>query len=306
MPLGTLDRSPPPLFNQGTSALTKLAVCSALAVFLMVADARLKLSDPIRSVIATALLPAQWLVLQPVRGAQNAFGYVQGVSTAQASEDVARKTLAEQALRAQKSDLLAQENARLRALLELKPSLQAQTAAAEVLYDTMDLHTRKVVIDRGAAQGIELGSPVVDERGVLGQVTRVYPATSEVTLISDRDFTIPVLNTRTGARSVAYGDPVWGGGSLELRFMGGNADVQKGDVLTTSGVDGIYPAGLSVATVDVVERRADSGFARIHCTPTALVRGVKHVIVLKPISAQIAPRPESPASAPQKAKGKAP
>jgi rod shape-determining protein MreC len=101
-----------------------------------------------------------------------------------------------------------------------------------------------------------------------------------------------VLNTRTGARSVAYGDPTGAtAGALELRFMAGNADVQPGDLLTTSGVDGVYPAGLPVAKVDKVERRADSAFARIYCVPQALVDGARHVMVLKPVAAQIPPRP---------------
>ena len=125
---------------------------------------------------------------------------------------------------------------------------------------------------------------MVDESGVLGQVTRVYPLVSEVTLVIDRDQAIPVLNTRTGARSVAFGDPATQGGALELRFMAANADVLAGDLLTTSGVDGVYPPGLPVARVAKVERRADSAFARIHCAPVAQALGARHVLVLEPLA----------------------
>jgi len=163
--------------------------------------------------------------------------------------------------------------------------------AAEVLYDAADIYSRKLILDRGATQQIELGSAVVDELGVLGQVTRIYPLVSEVTLLTDRDQAIPVLNTRTGARSVAYGDPLFNGGALELRFMAANADVLDGDLLTTSGVDGVYPPGLPVARVSKVERRAESAFARIYCTPVAAIAATRHVMVVKPVSAQIAPRP---------------
>jgi len=137
---------------------------------------------------------------------------------------------------------------------------------------------------------------------VLGQVTRVYPLVSEVTLLTDREQAIPVLNARTGARSVAYGDPSSRGGSLELRFMAGNSDVKPGDILTTSGVDGVYPPGLPVARIEKVERRADSGFARITVSPQALVDGARHVMVLSPISAQIParPAPEDAAAAAKK------
>lgn len=138
---------------------------------------------------------------------------------------------------------------------------------------------------------VGLGSPVLDEAGVLGQVTRVYPLVSEVTLITDRDHAIPVLNTRTGARGVAFGDISTHADALELRFMAANADVAAGDLLTTSGVDGVYPPGLPVARVEKVERRVDAVFARIYCVPLALVSGSGHVMVLEPLSTQIPARP---------------
>ena len=155
---------------------------------------------------------------------------------------------------------------------------------------------------RGALDGIAPGSPVLDETGVLGQVTRVYPMLSEVTLVTDRDQAIPILNTRTGARAVAFGDPALRASALELRFMAANADVQVGDLLTTSGVDGVYPPGLPVARVQKVERRVDSAFARISCAPLALVGGAEHVMVLRPVASQVAPRPvpEAPALAGKK------
>jgi rod shape-determining protein MreC len=303
MPLGTLDRTPPPFFKQGPSALSKLMVCSALALFLMVADARFKVTQPLRAALATVLYPVQWVALKPVQMVRGGSTYFQSLREAQAGEAAARAQLAQQSLRASEVEQLSLENQRLRQLLELKGRLTTPTQAAEVLYDAADPYTRKIVIDRGLAQGIEAGSPVIDEAGVLGQVTRVHPLVSEVTLVIDRDHAIPVLNTRTGARSVAYGDPTAShGGSLELRFMAGNADVQAGDLLTTSGVDGIYPPGLPVAKVEKVERRADSAFARIYCTPQARVDGARHVMVLKPLSDQMPPRPqaEEPAAAPKK------
>lgn len=302
MPLGTLDRTPPPFFKQGPSALSKLVFFSALALFLMVADARFKIVQPIRASLAAALYPAQWLVLQPVQALERSKGYFADLRQAQQAEDAARRQLALQSQRANQVDQLAQENDRLRKLLQLRDHISAPAQAAEVLYDAGDAYTRKVIIDKGLLQGVEAGSPVIDESGVLGQVTRAHPLVSEVTLLIDRDQAIPVLNIRTGARSVAYGDPVAQGGALELRFMGGNADVQVGDVLTTSGVDGIYPPGLPVATVSKVERRADSAFARIYCTPKALVYGARHVMVIKPLQGQIPALPlaESAPTAPKK------
>ena len=293
MPLGTLDRSPPPIFKQGPTALSKLFFFSALALFMMVADTRFGVTQPVRAALATALYPVQWLALQPVRAVQNGGEYFTSLSQANARSEEAGKKLVLQSLRASQVEQLTQENNRLRKLLELRALLPSAVVAAEVLYDAADPYSRKVIIDKGLVQGVDLGSPVVDESGVLGQVTRVHPLVSEVTLVTDRDLAIPVLNVRTGARSVAYGDSSLSGSGLELRFMGSNSDVQPGDLLTTSGVDGVYPPGLPVARVSRIEQRAESAFAKIYCAPQAMVTGARHVMVVKPGSSQIPPRPPS-------------
>jgi rod shape-determining protein MreC len=299
MPLGTLDRAPPPFFRQGPSALSKFAVCSALAIFLMVADARFKVMQPLRSVVGVLLYPVQWLALQPVLLVRGGGEYLRALHTAQAERDEAFRKLGLQSQRANQVEQLQIENERLRKLLDLRQRLQTSGQAAQVLYDAADPYTRKVIIDKGQLQQVVLGSPVLDDAGVLGQVTRVYPALSEVTLITDRDQAIPVLNTRTGARGVAYGDSATRADGMELRFMAANADVVEGDQLTTSGVDGVYPPGLPVARVSRVERRVDTVFARIDCTPLALVSGASHVLVLDPLTAQLPARPAAEAPAPR-------
>ena len=291
MPLGTLDGTPPPFFRQGPSALSKLTFFSALALFLMVADMRFQLAKPVRSAVATVLYPVQWLALRPLLWSQGGAQYFESLNAAQNNEAAMQRRLELQSQRANQVEQLALENSRLRQLLDLRARLSSPSQAAQVLYDAADPYTRKVILDRGALNGIVAGSPVLDETGVLGQVTRVYPMVSEVTLVTDRDQAIPVLNTRTGERGVAVGDPALRANALELRFMAANADVQAGDLLTTSGVDGVYPPGLPVARVQKVERRVDSAFARISCQPLALVAGVGHVLVLPPLNTQVAPRP---------------
>ncbi len=305
MALGTLDRTPPPFFRQGPSALTKLCFCSALALFLMVADVRFRITQPIRATAATMLYPLQRALLVPVEALAAGRGYFGGLAEARSDEGAARRELARQAERAMRVDQLLQENARLRALLELRPTLNVRSQAAELLYEAADPYSRKVIIDRGVTNNVVLGSPVINEAGVLGQVTRVYLQSSEVTLLTDRDAAIPVLNRRTGARSAAFGGAGAGTGLLEMRFMAGNADVQVGDVLTTSGVDGVYPPGLLVARVSSVDRKVDSGFARIALTPAAPPDGLRHVLVLEPTGVQLPPRPEAAASEPAPAKAAA-
>ncbi len=307
--LGLLDRTPPPFFRQGTSALTKLSLFSALAVFLMVADVRFKVTQPLRSVIATLLLPIERGLSVPVDGLGVGREYLLGLQAALSSEATARRDLALLSERASRAEQLTLENDRLRALLELRPALVVKSQAAEILYEAADPFSRKVIIDRGKQQGVVAGSPVINETGVLGQVTRVYPLSAEVTLLTDKDAAIPVLNTRTQSRSAAFGGlGAIGGEGLELRFMAGNADVQVGDTLTTSGVDGVYPPGLAVATVSKVERVADSGFARISLKPLASADAVRHVLVLEPIQTQLPARPipltddPAPADAKEKAR----
>ena len=292
MPLGTLDRSPPPFFRQGPSALSKLTVFSALAVFLMVADSRFKMTQPVRLSLATALRPVQWAVMQPIQWAQGGGKYFESLRDAQNDQVRARTELTAQSQRANQVEQLQLENKRLRELLALRERLNVSAQAAQVLYDAADPYSRKVIVDVGLATGITAGSPVIDEAGVLGQVTRVYAGVSEVTLITDREQAIPVLNTRTGARGIAFGDASLTSGALELRFMAASADVQAGDLLTTSGVDGVYPPGLPVARVEKVERRSDSAFARILCLPVGKVGATSYVMVLANAVRQVPPRPE--------------
>ena len=293
MPLGTLDRRAPSFMRQGPSAVSQLVLYSALALFLMVADARFRVTDPLRKGIAAVLYPAQWAMVKPVEWAEEAAGYFQSLKAAQSESDLARKQLALQSQRAHQADQLAHENERLRQLLGLRARLQGASQAAQILYETTDPYSRRVMVDRGQDAGVQAGSPVLDGAGVLGQVTRVYPFVSEVTLLIDRDQAIPVVNMRTNARGVAYGDPVAShGGGMELRFVSANADVQENDLLTTSGLDGVYPSGLPVARVVRVERRADSAFARIYCAPIAAIQGAHHVLLLEPVAGGVAQRPE--------------
>ena len=294
MSFGTIDRTPPPFFRQGPSALTKLILFSALALFLMVADNRFTIARQLRAGLATVLYYPQQALLVPVQAWSDVSEYFMGLKRALDGAADAKLQLARQAERALQVEQLLGENARLRALIELRPRLTVRSQTAQVLYEASDPYSRKVVIDRGATNGVVLASPVINEAGVLGQVTRVFPLSSEVTLLTDKDAAIPVLNARSLARSAAFGSAAGLGEAMEMRFMAGNADVQVGDTLTTSGVDGVYPPGLPVAKVALVDRKVDSGFARIVLTPTALPDGVRHVMVLEPVGLQM-PAPPEPA-----------
>ncbi|PIZ23675.1 MAG: rod shape-determining protein MreC [Comamonadaceae bacterium CG_4_9_14_0_8_um_filter_57_21] len=303
MPLGTLNGSPPPFFRQGPSALSKLIVFSALAVLLMVADVRFRVTQPLRGVVSSVLYPLQWLMLRPVVWVQNTSQHFQSLSDSQVKQAAAQYQLGLQSQRALQVEQLGFENARLRDLLGLRERVNVPALAAQVLYDAADPFTRKVVIDKGSLAAVLPGAPVLDETGILGQVTRVYPLVSEVTLLTDRNQAIPVLNVRTGVRGLAFGESSARTGRLELRFLDANTDMLVGDLLTTSGVDGVYPPGLPVARVLKIERQVDSAFARIECQPLAKMNGSLHVLVLHPAFDQATARPENPMKTSKTAKG---
>jgi rod shape-determining protein MreC len=301
MALDTLERSAPPIFRQGLSATSKMLLLGLLAVLLMAADHRMQISQPIRSGVALVLSPLQWLSLQPVHAFNALKRYFGDLENAQdAALNFQTRTIA-QAQRLQQVEQLSQENALLRQLLDLRAQVAGPAKAVQVLYDTSDPYTQRVVVDRGFSAGIVQGSAVIDTAGVVGQVTRVYPLVSEVTLLTDRAQSIPVMNARTGSRYVAQGDPQTLGGSLDLKFVPAGADIQKGDLLTTSGIDGVYPAGLHVGRIARIDRRVDSSFARVHAEPMATERG-RHLLVLLPVKDwPEPPKPEVPTAA--KAKG---
>ena len=282
MPLGSLERSPPPFFKQGTSALTKLVMFSALSFGLMFADQHYNIVQPARWVLSLIVYPVQWVALRPQVLWDHFDDVFESKQDALSAVEQARTQLLKQSVRASQVEQLMLENRDLRQLLQLRERLGSPAMAAEVLYEAADPFTRKMILDKGALQGVQTSSPVMDELGILGQVTRVHPLVSEITLVTDREHSIPVLNTRTGARGVAFGES-GGAPLLELRYMATNADIEEGDMLTTSGVDGVYPPGIPVARVVKIERRADSVFARILCESLARVQGARHVMVLEPV-----------------------
>ena len=302
MALDSLDHSPPPFFRQGLPALSRLLLFGVLSVLLMAADHRLGLSPPIRSTISLVLAPMQWLALLPQRTHSALQDYFTGVDEARdVAQQYQTRTIA-QAQRLQQAEQLLQENRHLRELLGLRNDTTGPSKTVQVLYETTDPYTRNVVIDKGQISGITPGSAVIDVAGVVGQVTRVYPLSSEVTLLTDREQSIPVLNARTGQRYIASGDPVTLGGSLELRFVPASADLQEGDLLTTSGIDGVYPAGLQVGRIRQIDRRTDTAFAKVHAVPMAQARG-RHMLVLPPVN-DWPERPAKAEPAPRTRKGK--
>jgi rod shape-determining protein MreC len=271
-----MDRQPPPFFNRGPAPIVRLSFFALLALLLMVVDARFRYAEMLRSGLAVVIYPLQRAAVAPVDLLSGIAGYFTSLSSAQRDNEALRTKVLQNAKDVLTLDALAAENAQLRRLLDARSRVAREASMAEIMYSGRDPFSRKVVIDKGTQQGIQLGQPVIDETGVIGQVTRVFPMLAEVTLITDKDQAIPLQVVRNGLRALAYGD----GAALDLRFVAANADIQNGDELVTSGIDGTYPAGLPVARVSRVERDAAYAFARIQCVPIAGTEKHRQVLVL--------------------------
>lgn len=287
-----MDHQPPPFFKRGPAPLALLSLYLGLSISLMVLDHRFHYLEWARQGVAVLTTPLQMLAHAPARAFTQVDEYFASLATLQKENDQLKHTQLEVATILQRSQHLEQENQHLRDLLEGRQRLPAGGKLAQILYAARDPFSRRVIVDKGSQQDIVAGQPVVDHLGVIGQVTRTYPLLSEITLITDKDQAIPVQVVRNGLRSVVFG---LGNGQLELRFMPANADVQEGDVLVTSGLDGIFPAGFPVAKVAHLERDTTYSFARIVCTPVAGVENFGEVMILNPREAQPA-RPEERAT----------
>lgn len=274
----------------------RLFVFSAVSLALLVTDLRFRYLEVFRQALSVVTYPLQMAANTPADVVRNASTYFATLLQVQMeNRDLRRKQLgaAEHLLR---TAHLEQENQQLRALLELSQRVPVKSQAAEILYNARDPFARKVILDKGSQQGIVPGLAVVDAGGVVGQVTRVYPIQAEVTLLTDKNQAIPVMLPRNGLRGVVFGA---GQGVLELRFVEANADIQVGDQLVTSGLDGVFLPGLPVATVSRVDRDVQA-FARIFCLPAAGVERAGQVLVLGR-EVEPPPVPEEP-SAPTPAK----
>lgn len=294
-----MDRSPPPFFNQGPSAHARLVFFSLVAIVLLVIDSRFALLSSLRLGVGTALYPVQRTLLIP-RDAANLSGeYVTEITRLRKENTELRRIETANAKMLLQAEQLAAENARLRELLGARERTAVRSVIGEVLYDARDPFTRKVIIDKGLQHGVQPGQPVIDARGVVGQVTRAFQHSAEVTSLTDRNATLPVEAQRTGLRAVAFGV---GAGELELRYLSSSAELKTGDLVVTSGLDGLYPPGLPVGKVVALER-GDSSFSRVRLAPVAGADESKMLLVLLiDASTQEPPPPPEPAIDPRKRK----
>src|SRR4030095_6128795 len=285
---------PPPLFNQGVSARARLAFFSFLAIALIVIDSRIKALETVRVGVGVVLYPVQQVLLIPNKIADTISDYFTSVTTLQRENEALKRRQIEVSQEMLQSKQLAAENERLRKLLGARDRIGNSAIVGTILYESRDRFSHKVVLHVGSDDGVRAGHPVIDDTGVVGQVTRVFRNTAEVTLLTDKDQSIPIQILRNGLRGIAFGgtDP----GTLDLRFMAANADIVNGDTAVTSGLDGVYPPGLLVGKVILVERAAKDQFARIVLAPEAGVESHTNLLILlvEPTKLRPLPPPTQP------------
>ena len=274
-----MDHAPPPFFKRGPAPLALLTFYIAVSLAIFVFDLRFKSLELLRQSIALVVDPVQRVAQTPGSLVDYASHYLQGMHSLQQENDELKHAKLTTAPDLQRLAQLEAENERLRKLLSVTEREKANGQVSQILYTARDPFSRKVIVDKGQQSGITAGQPAIDEAGVVGQVTRVFPFSAEITLITDKDQVVPVQVVRTGQRSVVFG---LGNGQLELRYIPTNADIQIGDMLVTSGLDGIYLPGFPVAKVVNIERDSAYSFARIFCVPIAGVENFGEVMVLSP------------------------
>lgn len=273
--MSVAGHSPPPFFKRGPAPLARLVFFVIASITLLVVDLRYKTLEWVRLGIATTIWPLHQVAVLPIEAAGGFGAYFNRLVTVLAENERLRASALETANLLLRQSHLEEENKRLRALLDMRERQPAVGRLAEILYAARDPFARRVIIDKGLQHGIAAGQAVVDEIGVIGQVVRVFPLTAEVSLLTDKEQSIPVQVRRNGLRAVLQGA---GAGNMELRFLAANAEVQEGDTLETSGLDGIYLPGLPVAKVRHIDRDNSFAFARITCEPVAGVE--RHGLVL--------------------------
>jgi len=273
-----MEATPPEFFKRGPSLFARFLFFAIMAVALIAADASFKVISEVRSAIAIILYPLEQIAEFPINTMQSisklSLSYVDLQHENSSLQDQVRRLKVELL----GYEALTRENTHLRKLLGVRKRFLPNVSTADIIFIGKDPFSRKILIDRGLRDGIHAGEVVVDDIGILGQVTRVYPVSAEVSLVTDKDEAIPVQVMRNGLRAIVFG--TGNEDQLSLPYTDAGADIKVGDVLVTSGIDGIYPAGLPVGVVEKIERNPELPFATIYCVPSAGTGRNRQVFVL--------------------------
>lgn len=267
------------LFKRGPTAEFRLFIFVLLALGLLIVDARWPVLNPARQAISVVIYPFQRAILAPRDAVERVRNWADAAAVAQKEKEALQRQRIELAQISTHAAQLAAENEQLRRLLSVADAVLQPSVAVEVLYEPSNAFAHHLIFNKGSSSGILPGMPVIDEGGVVGQIVRVTPFTAEAALLTDDKVSIPVQVLRNGLRLIAFGGTV--PGKVEVRYLTADVDLAPGDTLITSGIGGLFPAGLSVATIDRVERDAASGFALAIASPLSHPERHRHFLVLR-------------------------
>ena len=272
------------LFKRGPTAEFKLFALVFLALALLVVDTRWQVLEPARQAVSVVIYPFQRLMFAPRDAIARLSDWADDADRARSEREALQRQRIELAQLSTHAAQLAAENEQLRRLLDVAEVVTQPSVAVQVLYEPANAFSSHLIFNKGSSSGIQPGMPVIDDGGVVGQIVRVTPFTSEAALLTDDRVSIPVQVLRNGLRLIAFGGNA--SGKVEVRYLTADVDLVAGDTLITSGIGGLFPAGLSVAVVEYVERDATSGFARAVAQPLSHPERHRHFLVLRVGAAQ--------------------
>jgi rod shape-determining protein MreC len=270
------------LFNKGPSLLSKLLLLTFISIILMGVDFRFHYLKEIRQFTNVFTKPLHAVLNLPNDIYNVTAQYFSNQSRLIHDNETLKLDIDQLKGDLQRLDFIDQENDRLRNLLEVKNTHKFKTEAVSIIYSRFDPFNQKIIIDGGQNKDFQPGQPVIDALGLVGQISSVYPETSEVTLIIDKKMSVPIQIQRNGLRAITNGNGQ--NETISLSYLPNSVDVVKGDILKTSGIDTIYPEGIAVAEVLEINHDPKLPFARIICKPLSAIHNHSHVLVVTPIN----------------------
>ncbi|ULJ61860.1 rod shape-determining protein MreC [Wielerella bovis] len=262
--------------QRGIRPVNKLICLSILSIILLMLDSRYSAVQTARRYVATALFPLQWLANQPLEWYEYSSAMFQSQNYLLKENQRLMQENTRLKLQAQQAELRGKELSDLKSLMSLQNHGLQITTAAEIISNGKEPSGSRLIINKGANHNIRAGDAVVDDTGLIGQINQVHPLSAEISLLTDSTSTIPVMVARTGIRSLLYGDS----GNVSLLYFPTDADLQPNDILVTSGLDSIFPAGIPVARVIQTSRNAGTPFYRVQLEPLSDSRSSKYVLIL--------------------------
>ncbi len=270
------------LFNKGPSLLSKLLLLTFISILLMGIDFRFHYLKSIRQFTNVLTKPFHAVLDLPSDIYDFTTQYFSNQSHLIHENETLKLDMDRLKADLQRLDYVDQENDQLRNLLEVRNTHKFKTEAVSIIYSRFDPFNQKIIIDGGQNKDFQPGQPVIDALGLVGQISSVFPETSEVTLIIDKKMSVPIQIQRNGLRAITNGNGQ--NETISLSYLPNSVDVMKGDILKTSGIDTIYPEGIAVAEILEIKHDPKLPFAKIICKPISAIRNHSHVLVVTPIN----------------------